>query len=166
MDCNDKNKRFLVYNTAWDKKCKKESNVNAECCVIVDDDNCENLYSKFEECIKKDITDDIVEIVRKIRGILNGNEEIKLKVQIRKGDYIQDVEYFDGVLYNCSFTTRNWNDLVSVSKNYRGTDIQYKKSGSLVPDNVYEEIGVFLSKIEELSNLEYGEKSKSKKKAK
>ena len=164
MNYNEKNIRGFMYDSDRDTKCKKTSSISAECWVCINNDQCENLYSKFANCIKNDTTDDIVEIVKKIRDVFDMLEETKLKVRIKKGKYIQEVEYFEGVMYNCCFSITDLDDVVYVSRNYRGVDIQYKRKGNLVPSEIYDEIGAFLLKINDLSNLEYEKVSVKKKK--
>ena len=166
MDYKNKEIRYFMYDSAWDTGCKKDSVVSAECCVQIDDESCVELYSKFSSCIKEDASDDIVELVKSIRSVFTDLEEVNLKVKVKKNDYVQTAEFLEGILYDCSFTNKNWDDFISVSKNYRGVDIKYKKRGPLVQSAIHTEIGVYLSKIGELSNLEYEKKSKMKKKIK
>ena len=166
MEYSDKNVRSFSYNSTLDMKNKKKSIISVKYSATIDGSQSEKLYSKLVGCVKKDKTDDSVEIVRSIRSAFDDVEEIALTVCIKKDNYIQDADFYEGDLVNCNFIVRNNDDIVSISRNCRGTDIRYKKRENLVPSAVYSEIGTFLSKIDELSNLEYVKKSRTKKRTK
>lgn len=115
----------------------------------------------LNEYLRKDRSDDIVEVTENIKGILKDLPETRLYISIESphGDYIQEVTYINGSLDKCRFAKKDWDDILVVSNDYEGTRIQYKKRQQYIINDkdiaaIQNEIDIFMEKMSKLYGLE------------
>ena len=162
---NNKKRRVSLYHHKTHSAEKSENEVE-----LLVEYSSKNEVS-YEECFKirlelsnyltttyNSITDDILDVVRTIKEITKPLDESRLMVSIRKYNYGESVLYDDGHFESAKIHKKNWDDILVVSDDFKGTNIQYNKSHMHIRNEqdanlILTEIDVFNSKLIELRRM-------------
>lgn len=87
-----------------------------------------NRKRRFDGFLNNRNTDDIVKIVSKLRDIFVGLVEDEFIVELKNEDCQISVRYSNGKFSSYDYKLRSWDDIISITDNYRGIDVQIKKS--------------------------------------
>lgn len=156
------NKAVFIYDSNWDKT---DSNIESKIEVkyisktIIDNEKYGMLHAEFESYLINDRSDNIVDVVIKIKEMFKELEEENLNIILKNGDCLQEVKYIDGKLDSCCFSVKELDGFVSISNDCNGIDIQYAKNRRFIysPGDInyiYSELGGFFQKVYELRELE------------
>lgn len=109
---------------------KKKQNIRVEIYgdQQIPGDEYVKMYDEFDEYLNNLKTDDIVEIVSNIRKILHGIVEDEFMVTMTTEQKHVFVKYVQGKLDCYNFKLDDWDDVIYIEDNYRGLNVQLKKS--------------------------------------
>ena len=109
---------------------KKKQNIRVELYgdQQIPGDEYVKMYDEFDEYLNNLKTDDIVEIVSNIRKILRGIVEDEFMVTMTTEQKYIFVKYVQGKFDCYNFKLDDWDDVIYIEDNYRGLNVQLKKS--------------------------------------
>ena len=109
---------------------KKKQNIRVEIYgdQQIPGDEYVKMYDEFDEYLNNLKTDDIVEIVSNIRKILRGIVEDEFMVTMTTEQKYIFVKYVQGKFDCYNFKLDDWDDVIYIEDNYRGLNVQLKKS--------------------------------------
>lgn len=109
---------------------KKKQNIRVEIYgdQQIPGDEYVKMYDEFDEYLNNLKTDDIVEIVSNIRKILHGIVEDEFMVTMTTEQKYIFVKYVQGKFDCYNFKLDDWDDVIYIEDNYRGLNVQLKKS--------------------------------------
>lgn len=82
----------------------------------------------FDVFLNNRNTDDIVKIISKLREIFAGLVEDEFIIELKNEDSQIYVKYLNGKFSSYDYKLHSWDDIISITDNYRGIDVQIKKS--------------------------------------
>ena len=161
---------YFIYNSEKEKinsSIKVEFNTRTS----MNQEEYDNYKKLFNEYLKNNTSEDIVDIVINLKEIFNNLDENRLSILIENMDdeFFQEVEYLNGKLSRFNFTIKDWSNIISVSNDYFGTNIRYKKSCKMIKTkedikSIYDELNIYLEKVYKLTELETNKEEEKVKK--
>ena len=142
---------------------KRNSNIEVEFFgeLVIDKETYHTIKSELKEYLSNYEGDDIAEVTKKMKELFDGIPEDKLEVKITSKNHEknQEVKYRKGILESFSFEFTQWDDVISVSNSYWGTNIRYKKENKYIRtmddiNSINSELSDILEKIFVLQGLE------------
>lgn len=157
----EKNYYFIYNSEKESSKIKSFIKVEFNTRTSMNQDEYDNYKKMFKEYLKNNTSEDIIDIVINLKEIFNNLEENRLSILIKNIDdeFFQEVEYLNGKLSRFNFTRKDWSNIISLSNDYFGTNIRYKKSCKMIKTkddikSIYDELNIYLEKIYKLTELE------------